>query len=210
MWLIDRLEPSRRVKGRILVWLEGMDQPLRVTENEVLTFALRPGETLEEETLAALKAAAGTSSAKAQAAQLLSHRPLSKKELEQRLQKKGQTTEDAAAAAQRMEELGVVNDAEYARMLVHSYDRRGYGPRRIRHQLQQHGIPVPLWEEAMEELSDPVEQVLRFLSAGRGVDCTDEKSRRRAADALLRRGFDWESIRIGLNRFGAEIEEESL
>ncbi len=35
------------------------------------------------------------------------------------------------------------------------------------------------------------------------------KQPKRAADALLRRGFRWE-IRAGLNRYGANIEEESL
>ena len=40
MRLIEKLEPSRHVQGRFLVWLEGEREPLRVTENEVASFAL--------------------------------------------------------------------------------------------------------------------------------------------------------------------------
>ena len=39
---IDRIEPSRRRKDRVLVFLEGGDL-LRVTEQELLVFGLRPG-----------------------------------------------------------------------------------------------------------------------------------------------------------------------
>ena len=48
---IDRIEPSRRRKDRVLVFLEGGDL-LRVTEQELLVFGLRPGLELPEQLLA--------------------------------------------------------------------------------------------------------------------------------------------------------------
>ena len=45
---IDRIEPSRRRKDRVLVFLEGGDL-LRVTEQELLVFGLRPGLELPEQ-----------------------------------------------------------------------------------------------------------------------------------------------------------------
>ena len=44
---IDRIEPSRRRKDRVLVFLEGGNL-LRVTEQELLVFGLRPGLELPE------------------------------------------------------------------------------------------------------------------------------------------------------------------
>ena len=40
-----------------------------------------------------------------------------------------------------------------------------------------------------------------------GAELSDPKVRRRAADALARRGYRWEDISAGLRRYGAEPEE---
>ena len=64
---VEKLEPSKHRKGRILVFLED-GSLLKVTERELLDFDLRPGETLDDETLTRLRAAACCSDAKAQAA----------------------------------------------------------------------------------------------------------------------------------------------
>ena len=62
----------------------------------------------------------------------------------------------------------------------------------------------------MEERSDPEERITAFLNQKMHGHENDPKQLKRAADALLRRGFRWEEIRAGLNRYGANIEEESL
>ena len=54
---IDRIEPSRRRKDRVLVFLEGGDL-LRVTEQELLVFGLRPGLELPEQLLAQVEQSA--------------------------------------------------------------------------------------------------------------------------------------------------------
>ena len=47
---IERVEPSKHKKNRILVFLEG-GQLLKITENELLHHDLRPGADLSEETV---------------------------------------------------------------------------------------------------------------------------------------------------------------
>ncbi len=207
---IERLEPSRHVQGRILVWFAGEKDPLRVTENEVLSFALYQGRALEEDEYAALVKAGGASSARARGARMLGERPLSRKELTRRLRDKGETEEDAEAAADWLEEIGALDELSYARSIVRHYGARGYGEQRLRAELQRRGIPRTYWAEAMEEQPDPVEQVVRFLTARLRGETSDPRQMKRVTDALLRRGFRWEDIRTGLNRYGAEIEEESL
>ena len=134
MRLIEKLEPSRHVQGRFLVWLEGEREPLRVTENEVASFALYSGRTLEEEELAELRQAGGLSSAKARGARMLGERPLSKRELIRRLEQKGDAPEHAQAAADWLEEIGALNELDYARSVVRHYTARGYGGQKLRHQ----------------------------------------------------------------------------
>ena len=210
MHTIEKLEPSRHVQGRLLVWLEGEKDPLRVTENEVLAFALYAGRELDDDSYEALCRAGKESSAKARGAKMLGERPLSKQELKKRLQQKGETPEDAQLAADWLEDLGALNDLEYARSIVRHYSVRGYGAQKLRYELQRRGIPKDLWEEALEEQDDPEDRVVRFLDSRLKGGIPDEKQLKRVTDALLRRGFRWEEIRGGLRRYGAEIEEGSL
>lgn len=207
---IEKLEPSRHVQGRFLVWFSGEKDPIRVTENEVLAFALYQGRELDDETYSQLLSAGGLSSAKAKGAKMLGERPLSKKELIKRLQEKGAAEADALAAADWLEEIGALNDMEYARSIVRHYSARGYGAQKLRYELQRRGIDREHWDEAMEEQSDPVDRVVHFLDTRLRGEIPEDKQLKRATDALLRRGFKWEEIRAGLARYGAEIEEGSL
>lgn len=210
MKIVQKLEPSRHVRGRFLVWFEGATEPLKVTENEVVSFALSQGRTLEEEELSRLKEAGGLSSAKARGARMLGERPLSRRELTRRLVEKGETPEHAQAAVDWLEELGALNELEYARSIVRHYTARGYGAQKLRQEFQRRGVSRELWDQALEEQSDPVDRVVSFLEKKLRGQAQDPKLLKRATDALLRRGFRWEEIRAGLSRYGAEIEEESL
>lgn len=70
------------------------------------------------------------------------------------------------------------------------------------------GVPRDCWDGALEGLSGPEEAIDAFLQKKlRGAELSDPKVRRRAADALARRGYRWEDISAGLRRYGAEPEE---
>ena len=59
---------------------------------------------------------------------MISARPLSKKELTRRLVQKGAEADDAGAAAAYLENIGALDDAAYAAMLVRHYSAQGCGP----------------------------------------------------------------------------------
>lgn len=202
---IERLEPSRHVKGRFLVHLEGGGL-LKVTEREILSFSLYTGMELDGEAIQALTEAGRESSARSRAAAMIGARPLSRKELVRRLEEKGEAPEHAQAAADWLEALGALDDAAYGRSVARHYAAKGYGPRKIQDELYRRGVPRALWEQAMEEAEGPEEGIDRFLRQKlRGSQ--DPKDLKRAADGLARRGYRWEDIRDGLRRYGAELEE---
>lgn len=204
--LITEVKPSERKKGRFLVKLETGDL-LRVTEEEVLRFRLRSGMELTEEELEALRASAKTSSAKAQAANMIGSRALSKKELQKRLIKKGAEEADAQAAADWLEDIGAVDDAQYAAAVVRHYGGRGYGPARIRDELYRRGIDRSLWEEALSELPDSADKLDELIRKKLRGDPSDPKEIKRVSDSLLRRGYAWSEVKAALRRY-TEIEEE--
>ncbi len=138
---------------------------------------------------------------------MASGRMLSKKELTERLTKKGASPDDAAETADWLEDLGAVDDTAYAGVIVRHYGAMGCGAARVRQELHRRGVPKELWDEALEQLPPPQEAIEKFLCAKlRGRPLTPEDSRRLAA-ALQRRGFSWQDIRPILNGLGQEIDE---
>lgn len=133
-------------------------------------------------------------SAKKRALRMLERRDYSRKELIVKLTEKGEPLEDAEAVADRMVELGVIDDERYSRMLVRHYAGKGYGACRIQQELYRHGIHTDLWEEAMEELPSQEEQLDKLFRSKLRSSHPDRAEIKKATDALLRRGFSWSEI----------------
>ena len=204
---IERVEASRHKRGRVLVFLED-GACLKITEQELLDFGLRAGDDLNEATLARLKEAAGVSNVKATAADLIGKRAMSRASLEKKLKEKGASEADARYAAEWLEAIGAINDADYAALLVRHCADLGYGPARTREKLYEKGVPRELWEDALDTLPDQSEDVDRFLRSKLRGELPDEKEKKRLTDALLRRGFSWGDVRAAWNRLGSETWED--
>lgn len=203
---IVEIKRSERKKGWFLVKLENQDI-LRVTEEEVLRFGLRAGLELTPEITGALESSVKTSRAKAQAAHIIGSRALSKRELTKRLVQKGNETADAQTAADWLEEIGAVNDENYAAALVRHYGGKGYGPARVREELRRRGVDRELWDEAMLEMPDAQEMLDQLIQKKCRGDLSDPKEKKRVSDMLLRRGFAWSDVRSAMSRYAEMLED---
>ena len=203
---IEKIEKSKHKQERILVYLEGGDL-LRITGHELLQFGLYPGMDLSDALVVQLNESAAHSQTRARGAQLASSRMLSKKELADRLVRKGVAQEEAAETADWLEDLGAVNDAAYAGVVVRHYAAMGYGAGRVRQELFRRGVPRELWDATMEQLPPPEEAVERFIRIKLKGITLDRVTAKKLSDALLRRGFSWNDIRPVLNKMGEDIEE---
>lgn len=143
---IERVQASPHKKGRVLVFLED-GACLKITEQEALDFGLRTGDDLDGRRLEQLKKAASVSNVKATAADLIGKRAMSRRDLERKLQEKGASQAEARYAAEWLEAIGAINDADYAAILVRHCAGLGYGPDRIREKLREKGVPreLRLW-----------------------------------------------------------------
>lgn len=206
---IERIEASRHKKGRILVFLED-GACLKITEQELLDFGLRSGDNLGQEALGRLKEAAGVSNTRAAAADLIGKRAMSRRDLERKLREKGANEAEARYAAEWLEAIGALNDAEYAAALVRHYSGMGYGPARVREKLYEKGIPRELWEDALGELPEEGGQVDAFLQSKLRGRIPDEKEKRRLTNALLRRGFPWGEVRAAWGRLNEAFADDDM
>src|SRR3546814_3651096 len=118
-----------------------------------------------------------------------------------KLAARGGAREDAEAAVERMAAEGWQDDARFATSLARMRAGSGYGPIRIRAELGTHGLDEVVIVQAFAALAEAGEddwrrQARNLVRRRFGDDFTrDLALRRKAADFLLRRGFDGDTIR---------------
>ena len=141
---------------------------------------------------------------KDRALKLLGARPFGERELYDRLVEKGETEQNAAATVAWLAELRLLDDAEYAAMVVRHCAAKGFGPRRIRDELFRRKVPRELRDEALDGLPEQDDMIDKLLRARLRSAEPDRAELKRAADALIRRGFGWDEIRQAVERLGLE------
>ena len=152
---------------------------------------------------------ASVEAAKKRALWLLDKRDYSRAELLRKLTEKGYEDAAAQAAVDRLVALGFVDDARYAPIVVRHYAAKGYGAQRVRGELQRRGIPKELWDDAMAEMPEQDETVDKLLRARlRGAALRDRAALKKAADALVRKGYGWDEINAAVERYRMENEDD--
>ena len=191
--------------GRVTVTLCGGEE-IKTTLNVVTDLRLYSGRELDEEELKELYRASRSALARNRAMELLSRRPMSEKELVDKLIRKGEDEEAARDCARWLREEGFLNDESYAAAVARHYAAKGYGPGRVRAELSRRGVDRELWDGTIEAMPENTEKLDRFIAA-RLTDPEDREQIRKVSAALYRRGYSWEEIRSALGRFNAETEE---
>ena len=169
-------------------------------------FALYTGKELTEEEYTALQTAAGKMSAKMRAVRIVSASSVSRRDLEERLVRKGEDPQQAKEAVQWMEELHLVDDRNTAEQVIHSCISKGYGIARAKQALYEKRIPKAYWEEALEDYPDQSDRIESFLRSRLDAD-SDQKQIKKAIDALIRRGHNYSTIRRVLNDLSFDTED---
>jgi regulatory protein len=166
------------------------------------------GEELNEEELERLKAIVDAKKAKEKALTLLSYRDHSRQELKRKLMRTAD--EDAAdAAADKMEELGLINDEQFAQKFAGElFQNKAYGKSKVIYEMTKRGLDRELVCSVVEALDDdPVARALRFLQKKYPRGIADETARRRACAALSRCGYTWEDQKQALKNYGMDEQD---
>ena len=164
---------------------------------------LHSGAELSDAEYDELYSASTLSLAKARALRIINTRPMSRREMYDRLVSKGETPDNAELCADWLCDMGLINDRSYAASVVRHYAAKGYGVSRIKLELKRHGIDRALWDEALEELPEQDDYIERFLRS-RLTDSEDRAQVKKVSDALFRRGYSWEQIKHALNNFNSQ------
>ena len=201
---IDTISQSPDRAGRYLVkFTDG--SAMKLYRQTVEDYRMYPGMEIDD--LDAVRENNSRYSAKMRAVRIISASSVSKRDLESRLVRKGESEEQARAAVQWLSDLNLVDDRATARQVVESCVRKGYGISRAKQALYEKQIPKQLWEEALADYPDQSERIVDFLRT-KLRDPDDPKQVRRAIDAALRRGHSYRDVKRALEQIGTESEFE--
>lgn len=203
---IDNLSSKPDRAGRYLVKLDD-GSVLRLYRQTVEDYGLYTGKELSDEQMADLRRDAGKMSAKMRAVRIVAASSVSKDDLRQRLVRKGEDPDQAAEAVDWMADLKLIDDAQTAQQLVSRCAARGYGIAKAKQVLYEKRIPKAYWEDALADYPDQSEHILAFLRSRLGSDA-DERQRKRAMDALLRRGHSYQEVRSVMRQLDYDVFPE--
>ena len=208
MPVVTALRATRR--GHVAVHVDG-SFVCSVSDSCVARWHLYQGRELDDDALAQLRGQASAERVIADAYRLLGHRARSRHELRRRLLQKGHDDEAVAAALERLAGDGLLDDAEFARSYV--ADKRGlsgWGSQRIRRGLSELGvdrvvIDAALGAAAATEGDDAeLERALAALRRRGAPQPPLDAARRRAYQALVRRGFSTAVAYAAIRRWSGE------
>lgn len=189
-------EPRR--KNLTQLYLDGEPGPKVDTEVFLLS-RLKPGDELTQEELSELMERSDARRAREKALYLLEHRSHSKRELTEKIARTAASREAAQAAADRLEEIGLIDDRAFAESYARElFLRKRFGALRVRQELSRKGIDRELIDQVMApylEEDTGEENIALVLAKRYPLWREDEKVRRRAVAALQRLGYSYGQIR---------------
>ena len=161
------------------------------------------GSELSEEDLAQLIRRSNEKRAKEKALYLLGIRDYSRKELVDKIRQ--ETSDEAAELAERrMQELGLLNDHNFAQKYAKDLlFRKNHSASKAEFELIKKGIDKDLAREVIEALQpDAKESILRVLAGRKYSNLLrqGESGVKKAVASLQRLGYRWEDIRAALRQ----------
>ena len=200
---VTKLEAQKRNADRVSVYLDG-EFAFGLPALEAAR--LHTGQTLSEDEVAALREIDAVARAIDRAVRLLARRPYSRAEIRRNLESKEIAPAVIDNALARLERMGDVDDRAFALYWIENRERfRPRGPRALRYELRQKGIPESMINEVLDGL-DPASSARQAAEdkARRLRGLAPEAFRERLGAFLVRRGFEYDVVREVVDQLLAE------
>ena len=195
---ITDIRPRR--KGLSAVYIDG-EYALSLDTQTLLEHRIDIGREFDDEELHDLIESSNERRAKEKALWLISYRSHSKKELRDKISRTCDR-QSAEKAVERMEELGLVNDRDYAERCAQTLIfTKHMSKRGAAMELRRKGIESEIINEVLDDIEVDEREQIQAVIERKYPKIDDEKLRRRAVAALQRLGYGWEDIKAVIESF---------
>ena len=192
---ISEISVQKKRRDRFSVFIDN-EYAFALHRDVLLECGIAKGDCLDEQQIKDILQLENLHKAKEQAMRLLAVRPRSRKELGDRLQQK-YSKEIAEQVLARLQEIGLLNDAEFAIMYARSrLITHPQGSWLIKRELAQKGVAEDYIDTATNaafaeksEKEWAVDLAKKKMRTYRNIE--EIKAKQRVRDFLIRRGFQW-------------------
>ena len=210
---VTRLAGQKKNPQRVSVFIDETFA-FGVHVDLIVEFGLHKGQALSVEEQQRIVEADRARAARAMALDYLGYRARTEHEVRQKLTRSGFDDAVAERTVVWLCELSYLDDAAYARSYVEArFRNRGYGPGRLRADLQRRGIEGRLIDAALETLVEQEDMLEAARSHAEkrwprlAAEADAFKRRKKLSEYLVRRGFSYDTARRVVDEFENRTED---
>jgi regulatory protein len=201
---ITKIEKQKKNSKRWNLYIDG-EFACGISEDTYVNFGFRTNDEITEATLNEVKRFDEYQFAKKTALDYLSYRIRSVKEIKDKLKEKKISGETIEKTIDHLEKLGLINDGEFAKLLIQSKTGKNpSGKNVIKQKLYSKGIAKEIIEKVLNEYytEDNEKKLLldvfnKYQNKIKGLD--RNRRRKKMFESLARKGFDFDLINELLN-----------
>ena len=204
--VITNIKKSK--KGNILIYADN-NYLASVLPEVFLKSNLKIGSYIDEEILKNLNEEINLSKAKEKALRLLSFRAHSKKGLKNKI-KNSLGEKYAEKATEKMENLGLINDKEFAFLYAKElFSKKLYAAKRVKYELAKKGVDSDIIEKVLSEIDADEEENIKKVFLKKHININvlnNEKELRKLIAYCQRLGYNWSLISSVINDFKENLQ----
>ena len=201
-----KITAIKREKGHLSRLTFENGESLLIDSDLCAEKCLHEGDTLSPEDKKRLLTESDYLRAKARAIRLLDRYTYTESRLLRKLKETGFPEEAAKRAVERLKELGLINDREFALTAAEDLSRRGVSKRAAYAKLLSKGISAKTAKEATEAVAFDEGGQLKELIERRYKNKLAAGETQKVFAALIRKGFSYGAVREALKKYSEEIE----
>jgi len=204
---ITELKFQKRNNERVNIYLDG---EYAFGLDAVEAARLRKGQVLSDAEIVALQAQDERNRAFDRAVRFLSYRPRSRTEVERYLRGKAIEEDVVSDVIARLERAGYIDDEAFALFWLENRERfKPRGQRAVRYELRQKGVGDETITQVLSEMDDEA-AAWRAIEGrlSRWANLPGDEFRQKVIGYLSRRGFDYNTISLTLEKAGQTVDTE--
>ena len=199
---ITAITAQKKREGRYNVFIDDAFA-FGINGVDLLYYKIKEGEELSQSRYDELMEQLSFIKAREAALNYINYKMRTEKEVRQKLAS-DYTEETVERVLEQFKEFGIVDDIKYAKLYINDcINLKGRGRQRILAELAVRGISRDIAEPFFEDLGDTMREKAERLMEKRikSGSIDDMKEYKRHMDFLLRRGFDYETVKDILNKY---------
>ncbi len=202
---ITSIEVQKKQRGRFSVFIDG-EFSFGISDIDLYNLNLAVGDIVSEEQMALIEETVDTQKCRDYAVGLVSKKMYTKKEIAEKMQKKGFSKTAIDGVMDILEEYGYINDEIYAEMYC-EYQSKKFGAKKISYDLQMKGVPKEIIQKYTGKI-DNGDELLNLMKTKIKSKVIDMKERQKIIRHFLSKGFEYDKVISALNELcGNETED---